>query len=59
MPPIDHALLFARDACLPGREAATLNELCRAIVAALRRPSPKALVERLVPTDNVIALRRR
>jgi hypothetical protein len=32
MIPIDLALFDARDRALPGREAAALNELCRAIV---------------------------
>jgi hypothetical protein len=35
-----------------------LNELWRAIVEALRQPSPLPVIQRLVPTDNVIALRR-
>jgi hypothetical protein len=38
MLPIDLALFDARDRALPGREQATLNELCRAIVELVRRP---------------------
>jgi hypothetical protein len=43
MLPIDLALSDARDRALPGREQATLNELCRQIVELVRqppRPSP-------------------
>jgi hypothetical protein len=56
MIPIDLALFDARDRALPGREAAELNALCRAIVELVRQPP---LVERLInPTAKVIALRR-
>jgi hypothetical protein len=51
MLPIDLALFDARDRALPGREQATLNELCRAIVELLHRPSPS--LERA----NVVTLR--
>jgi hypothetical protein len=41
MLPIDLALFDARDRALPGREAAELNALCRAIVELVRQaPSP-------------------
>jgi hypothetical protein len=54
---ISPELLFLPDTCcLPGKEASLLNETCRMITEALRRPP---LVERLInPTANVIALRR-
>jgi hypothetical protein len=59
MTPVNPALFEARDRALPGREAAELNELCRALVEALRQPpSPSVLVERMVVTANVVALRR-
>jgi hypothetical protein len=47
MVPIDLALFDARDRALPGREQATLNELCRSIVEALRQPP-------LSTVDNVL-----
>jgi hypothetical protein len=61
MVPTIHPLCSdARHRASPGREQATLNELCRAIVELVRQPpSPTALVEHIVnPTDNVIVLRR-
>jgi hypothetical protein len=57
MLPIDLALFDVRDRALPGREACELNELCRAIVALVRRPhfgNPS----QINPIANVVALRR-
>jgi hypothetical protein len=42
MLPIDLALFDARDRAPPGREQATLNELCRQIVELLRQPPPSS-----------------
>jgi hypothetical protein len=47
MTPINPELLFARDVCLPGKEQAALNELCRQIVELARRPTLSAV-------DNVV-----
>ena len=58
MVPIDPACFQARDHALPGREMAELNELCRAIVEALRQPRFLHVKKPAQPTDNVVALRR-
>jgi hypothetical protein len=55
LPTIDPTCFEIRDRTLPGREMAELNELCWAIVEALRQPRPPVLVE--VRPCNVVRLR--